>query len=453
MLLEKIVSERHETVNLACAELDELGITPEELTTVAGLYQPGETLWRVPLRHFSPCDLNYAIVFPDDAVFPRPEEVTCDEKDPCPPLESGSIIEITNQILRESVGVVGTPFTLNYASDRVPGRKGATTINVPLTGEDIPASLQRVDMIVEVAGQRFVESFPPAPNLVHQVPWDGKDAYGRQLQGHQPVTVQIGFVYDGVYVVDFSRALSRTFGFPRATRAEVGTRRPLTHWRTRRSTAGAGGWDARGLGMGGWSLSAHHVYDPAAQEIYFGDGSRQSGNHVGPSIKTVAGTGNYDFSGDGGPATEAGLAEPERIAIGPEGRLYFADSGNGRVRRLGHDGRVTTLLVGEPYDDGGIAQSFSLAPAFSPEAAFSSSNCENNPVNYVDPEGLRLRVNPNLSPCDQEKLNGYLGFLRSLESGRTLLEKLELNPNDITITIGDVKRELGYSNPGTLLSF
>ena len=412
------------------AELDELGITAEELATVAGLYQPGETLWRVPLRHFSPCDLNFAIVFPEDAVVPRPGEVTSDEKDPCPPLESGSIIEITNQILRESVDVVGTPFTLNYASDRVPGRKGATTINVPLTGENIPASLQRVDLIVEVAGQRFVESFPPAPNLVHQVPWDGKDAYGRRLQGNQPVTVQIGFVYDGVYVVDFSRALTRTFGFPRATRSEVGTRRPVIHWRTRRGTAGAGGWDARGLGMGGWSLSAHHVYDPAAQEVYFGDGSRQSGNHVGPSIKTVAGTGAYGFSGDGGPATEAGLAEPERIAIGPdgavyisdtqnhsirridaggiittvvgmggsgfngdgllgtetlidsprgiafgpEGRLYFADSGNGRVRRLGHDGRVTTVLVGEPYDDGGIAQSFSLAPAFSPEAAFSSSN-------------------------------------------------------------------------------
>ena len=110
--------------------------------------------------------------------------------------------------------------------------------------------------------------------------------------------------------------------------------------------------------------------------VYISDTQNHSIRRIdaGGIITTVVGMGGSGFNGDGLLGTETLIDSPRGIAFGPEGRLYFADSGNGRVRRLGHDGRVTTVLVGEPYDDGGIAQSFSLAPAFSPEAAFSSSN-------------------------------------------------------------------------------
>src|SRR5262249_48640233 len=36
-----------------------LGITEPERGRLATLYQPGQTLWRVPLSHFSPVDLNW----------------------------------------------------------------------------------------------------------------------------------------------------------------------------------------------------------------------------------------------------------------------------------------------------------------------------------------------------------------------------------------------------------
>jgi sugar lactone lactonase YvrE len=51
-------------------------------------------------------------------------------------------------------------------------------------------------------------------------------------------------------------------------------------------------------------------------------------------IRTVAGSGTDGYSGDGGPALQASLSEPSSVAVGPDGALYIADSGNNRVRRV-----------------------------------------------------------------------------------------------------------------------
>jgi hypothetical protein len=52
-------------------------------------------------------------------------------------------------------------------------------------------------------------------------------------------------------------------------------------------------------------------------------------------IYTVAGDGTDGFSGDGGPATQAELFNPEGIAIGAAGGLVIADTINGRIRVVG----------------------------------------------------------------------------------------------------------------------
>lgn len=63
-------------------------------------------------------------------------------------------------------------------------------------------------------------------------------------------------------------------------------------------------------------------------------------------ITTVAGTGVAGFSGDGGPADQAQLASPYGLAADIFGNLYIADLGNARVRRVGLDGKVTTIAGG-----------------------------------------------------------------------------------------------------------
>jgi DNA-binding beta-propeller fold protein YncE len=51
-------------------------------------------------------------------------------------------------------------------------------------------------------------------------------------------------------------------------------------------------------------------------------------------ISTVAGNGTAGFSGDGGPAIEASLKSPADVEIGPDGRLYIADTYNHCIRRV-----------------------------------------------------------------------------------------------------------------------
>ena len=61
-------------------------------------------------------------------------------------------------------------------------------------------------------------------------------------------------------------------------------------------------------------------------------------------ITTVAGTGEADFSGDGGKATEAGLDNPTSIFVDSLGNLFIADTKNHRIRRAdGKTGVITTV--------------------------------------------------------------------------------------------------------------
>ena len=51
-------------------------------------------------------------------------------------------------------------------------------------------------------------------------------------------------------------------------------------------------------------------------------------------IRTIAGTGEHGFSGDGGPAVKARLSNPHSIALDGTGGLFIADIGNHRIRRV-----------------------------------------------------------------------------------------------------------------------
>ncbi len=84
------------------------------------------------------------------------------------------------------------------------------------------------------------------------------------------------------------------------------------------------------------------------------------------TITTVAGTGAFGYRGDGGLATSALLAIPTGVAVDNSGNLYIADHGNSTVRRVTSDGFITTIAGnGTQYPsagDGGSAAAAQLDP-------------------------------------------------------------------------------------------
>lgn len=85
------------------------------------------------------------------------------------------------------------------------------------------------------------------------------------------------------------------------------------------------------------------------------------------NISTFAGAGSLGasgFSGDGGPAVDAKLSVPSGVALDSAGNLYIADTGNGRIRKVDKNGIITTVAgrgQGSLLGDGGPATDAQLA--------------------------------------------------------------------------------------------
>jgi len=78
----------------------------------------------------------------------------------------------------------------------------------------------------------------------------------------------------------------------------------------------------------------------------------------------VAGNGQAGYSGDGGPAIHAQLAWPRGVVVDADGCLFISDCGNSVIRKVAPDSKITTVAGNgiEGYSgDGGPATSAELA--------------------------------------------------------------------------------------------
>ncbi len=92
------------------------------------------------------------------------------------------------------------------------------------------------------------------------------------------------------------------------------------------------------------------VDDFGTGNLYFADSGNNRIRQIATNgvITTVAGSGpcctNGGFSGDGGPATSAQLSSPWGVAVNSAVNIYIADSGNNRVRKV--SGGIITTVAG-----------------------------------------------------------------------------------------------------------
>ena len=106
----------------------------------------------------------------------------------------------------------------------------------------------------------------------------------------------------------------------------------------------------------------------ASGNLYIADTQNSRIRKVTPAgvISTFAGTGQFGYAGDGGPATVARLNSPSDVAVDGGGNVFVADTSNGRIRKITPAGTISTVAgvaaVGPPASggDGGPATSARL---------------------------------------------------------------------------------------------
>jgi RHS repeat-associated protein len=465
-------------------QLDALQITDAERTRLASLYEPGDELWRVGLDHFTPWDFNWPYGPPAGATGPDGLPYEPGPISDCSRC-NGSIIESENQVLGEETELVGVPQKLTYRSDRVPGYHDADQREIRLTGASVPAGVTRVTLAVDVAGVRTEQEFTPSSNLTYTYAWDGRDAFGRDVNGGVPMTTEVRYYYAGARYEqpgDWARSFGQVGAFPvRDLRGEVGL--------ARQSSTTIGTMVPPSGDLGGWTLSGHHFYDASSRTLQMGDGRRVVAEAVGQSaevlagdtipddsgtanrgapaqmdpralktptgvasepdgsvlviegstarvlrirpsgaVEHVAGTGVDDYSGDGGPATEADMS-PTDLTVATDGSILVAEGYSARVRRIAPDGTITTVAgSGAPgqtaHDgDGGPATAAHVgrpaAVAAAPDGAFYLADRYNHEVRRVAPDGTITTV-----------VGGGSGF--SGDGGEALTAQLH-DPYDLAV--------------------
>jgi streptogramin lyase len=160
------------------------------------------------------------------------------------------------------------------------------------------------------------------------------------------------------------------------------------------TVAGGGASTTEGVSATQASIDATAVKVDGQGNIYIAGSSRQRVQRVDAltqRISTLAGNGQFAFSGDDGPATSASLANPTGVAIDALGNVAIADNSNHRVRFVSRANNVPTISLGgnTTIDEGSL---FTSIGSF----ADADANVWTGTVNYGDGSGTTtLALNSN----------------------------------------------------------
>jgi uncharacterized protein (TIGR03437 family) len=119
-------------------------------------------------------------------------------------------------------------------------------------------------------------------------------------------------------------------------------------------------------------------------------------NNANGSISTIAGTGTAGFSGDGSAATAATFSNPVAVALDASNNVYVADSDNNRIRRFALGGTVTTFAgTTNSVGDGGPSTEARVEPwavAVDSAGNLCIADRSENRVRKVTPSGTITTV-------------------------------------------------------------
>ena len=221
------------------------------------------------------------------------------DKSPNRPLDKPSKrrkhgVQVENGSLSEDVPIAGTPFKLNYTSERT--REGVSRglrfkVQVGLDTIPNPAPT-RVDVKVLVAGRTLSQTATIDTDSV-SIDWDGKNAYDQQVSGATPAGIQVCYAFSAQYS-PVPRTTTIAFGVPAASAPSPSIGTPVPSDRPEVTVCNSyqeqvTPYLSTGFGPDGWMLSAQDSFDATGRSEIMGNGQQISarGRALGYAIKDI----------------------------------------------------------------------------------------------------------------------------------------------------------------------
>ncbi len=343
---------------------------------LARRYEPGAKVWHIPVEHFSPQFADFPTASPPTAEAPTVNDATVRPIDE--PTRHGSLL-VERQALGQAfgLGLAGTPFSLRYQSDRTTAYRKGFQIDFPVIGKEVPEGLKSVNVKVRIAGQTLRQTFDPEVGKHAVLDWNGKDAFGRFVQGQQRARVTLSYVYDG------ELRPAETFGATSKVKVSSSTGADGTvsvdAALSKRFSITVGSWDAGGYELGGLGLDVLHAFDPGTGKIYFGSGDDRSAENV--ALVTTR------------PAGDAALGTPDGVFAAPDGSVIVTEDDEkrgelGALLRIAPDGTVSPVAgAGAPGDAADLVVGSAQGVAMKSDGSIVFADFFLNAVREIAPDG------------------------------------------------------------------
>ena len=168
-------------------------------------------------------------------------------------------------------------------------------------------------------------------------------------------------------------------------------------------------------------------------------------------ISTIAGAGGFDWYGDGGLATQAGLAIPTALALDSSNRLYVAEMLGCRIRRIHLGTGIIEAFAGNGQclsgADGALAQTTLNGPSallVDRSGGIIVAEQGGNRIRRIDPAGSTIStIVGEGSPSDLTQ--DSLGNIYFTDSANCLVRKIEVVTGALRTVAGT---SCGYSGDG-----